>query len=98
MKKKSLVLFVAAAMTLLISAGSAFARDRSDCKKKRRESVECTRPQAEPGTKPQAKPGTGPQAVPEIDAASGSPAIALVLGVALLGAERLRRRSKHRAE
>ena len=90
MKKKSLVLFVAAAMTLLISAGSAFAKDRSDCKKKRRESVECTRPQGEPGTKP--------QAVPEIDAASGSPAIALVLGVALLGAERLRRRSKHRAD
>jgi len=34
-----------------------------------------------------------PRAVPEIDATSGIPAVALVLGVTLLGAERLRRRS-----
>ena len=37
---------------------------------------------------------TNVRAVPEIDATSGLPAIALVLGVALLGAERLRRRSE----
>lgn len=40
------------------------------------------------------KPSTPPPvaAVPEIDAASGAQAIALVAGVLLLGAERLRRR------
>jgi len=35
-----------------------------------------------------------PRAVPEIDATSGIPAAAFVLGVTLLGAERLRRRSQ----
>lgn len=40
------------------------------------------------------KPSTPPPvaAVPEIDAASGAQALALVVGVLLLGAERMRRR------
>ena len=86
MKKKNAALFVAGAMTLLFGAGSAFADVKpivkpivkSNCKKVGTV-LKCT---------------TQKKAVPEIDATSGSPAIALVLGVGLLGAERLRRRSQ----
>ena len=80
MKKKNVVLSVAASMTLLFAAGSAFATVAPKCKKVGQKLV-C--------------PAAKKKAVPEIDATSGSPAIALVLGVGLLGAERLRRRSQH---
>lgn len=89
MKKELLSTVVAA--TLLFGFGSAYAGQDSNLSRLEK------RCQANPKSpKCQADLGAQvtPRAVPEIDATSGAPAIALVLGVALLGAERLRRRSR----
>lgn len=84
MKKKNVALVLAASMTLLFGAGSVFAAVAKKCYDKSGKQVVCK------VAKPKAK------AVPEIDAASGSAALALILGVGLLGAERLRRSQRAR--
>lgn len=88
--KKS-IFSVAAVLSLLVFAGSASAQSTSDWQSITidREAILaqfCKR-------YPQARV-CGPQvrAVPEIDATSGTQALALVLGVGLLAAEGLRRR------
>jgi hypothetical protein len=86
MKKKNVALALAASVTLLFGAGSAFAADAKKCYKNGKQ-VACKVAKAK---KPKAK------AVPEIDATSGGQALALVLGVGLLGAERLRRSQRAR--
>jgi hypothetical protein len=87
---KKAILVVTASLTLLIGAGSAYAgRDvKSDSDVKGVKGAK-----GEKGVKGEKgnSGSTSPRAVPEIDATSGSLAIALVLGVGLLGAERLRR-------
>jgi hypothetical protein len=67
-------------IALLIGAGSVFAGNDKDKDKNKDKSIGKSEV-------------SDVRAVPEIDASSGVPAFALVLGVALLGAERLRRRS-----
>ena len=88
--KKS-ILSIAAILSMLAFTGSASAQSSSDWQSITidREAILaefCRR-------YPQARV-CGPQvrAVPEIDATSGTQALALVLGVGLLGAEGLRRR------
>jgi len=79
MKRKMLT--VALSVALLIGAGSVYAgNDKHKHRFKHKHKWKSD--------------VTDVRAVPEIDATSGVPAIALVLGVALLGAERLRRRTE----
>lgn len=89
---KRSILGVAAALSLFAFAGSASAQSSSDWS-----SINIDRdailarfcehfPQARQCNRPPV------HAVPEIDATSGTQALALVLGGALLGAEALRRR------
>jgi hypothetical protein len=93
---KKAIVCLAMSMGLLIGAGSASATGGNDSDRgtdSDRVAVTakfCKKHTARPVCKRQ------PRAVPEIDATSGTQAIALVLGVSLLGAERLRRRP-HRA-
>ena len=76
------IIFIAvASIALSIGAASAYAGSDSDAGSI---SAECKKNRASE------KCRTRPQAVPEIDATSGGPAIALVLGAILLGAERRR--------
>ena len=88
--KKS-ILSIAAAVSLLAMTGAANAqsvdRERITIDREAILAQFCSR-------YPAARICSGPQvrAVPEIDASSGTQALALVLGVGLLGAEGLRRR------
>ena len=84
MKKE--LLTAALSVALLMGAGSAYAGS-GDQKSKDQKSKD-------QNSEDQNSSDGQPRAVPEIDATSGIPAIALVLGVGLLGAERLRRRSR----
>ena len=81
--KKS-ILCLAAILALLTVAGSASAtpserRDRACAQSQSPNHRQCADARV--------------RAVPEIDSTSGTQAIALILGVMLLGAERLRRRA-----
>ncbi len=96
---KSVKLSIALSVALLIGAASAYAGSNSQGSNSQGSNSQGSSSQgsSSEGSSSQdpAKPKQPkPKAVPEIDATSGIPAIALVLGVALLGAERLRRRSK----
>jgi len=88
--KKS-VLSVLAMLFLSIGASGAYAGSKNQDKYDKYK---------EKDKKAQSRPNGGkdkPRAVPEIDAASGTLALAFVGGVLLLGAERLRRRSQVRS-
>jgi hypothetical protein len=94
MSVKNGILPLVAVLCLTLGAGGAYASDRinSDSdpvKKVKVEKVKVEKVKVEK-VKPQKKPKK--RAVPEIDAASGTQALALVCGVLLIGAERLRRR------
>ena len=84
--KKS-VLCLAASLSLLIVSGSAQAGDQAAQYQIDQALAKfCSAHPSNP------KCRSGARAVPEIDATSGTQAIALVLGAGLLGAESLRRR------
>jgi hypothetical protein len=80
------MLSVALSVALLIGAGSAYAGSKNRGSKDQASDDQTSGDQGSRDGRP--------KAVPEIDATSGIPAIAFVLGVSLLGAERLRRRSE----
>jgi len=87
--KKS-VLSVLAVLLLTIGASGAYAGSKDKNKEKYKDKE----------IKEQSGPNGGkdkPRAVPEIDATSGTLALAFVGGVLLLGSERLRRRSQVRS-
>ena len=92
--KKS-ILGIAATATLLFMTGGANAQSNNDWQNIQidRDAILAKFCQRYPSARVCA---TTPQvsAVPEIDASSGTQALALVLGVGLLGAEGLRRRRR----
>ena len=85
------MLSLALSVALLMGAGGAYAGSKNQGFKDQKSGDQTSSDQT---SSDQGSSDGRPKAVPEIDATSGIPAIALVLGVSLLGAERLRRRSE----